>query len=49
MQRLRSQWVFCLAMGLVMWMAPRQTVAQLAPTGGHYAGRASDTGYAPGW
>ncbi|WP_415835040.1 RHS repeat-associated core domain-containing protein [Corallococcus soli] len=37
-----------LAVGLVLgwWSLP--AVAQLAPTGGHYAGRASDTGTSPG-
>src|SRR5262245_61842749 len=30
---------------LVVWLAPRSSDAQLAPTGGHYAARPSDTGF----
>ena len=45
MKSIRSQLLFCLALGFVVSMVPRETAAQLAPTGGHYAGRASDTGY----
>ncbi|MFP2906014.1 RHS repeat-associated core domain-containing protein [Pyxidicoccus sp. 3LFB2] len=37
-----------LALGLVTLLCPRLGEAQLAPTGGHYAGRASDTGTALG-
>ena len=48
MQWIRSQSLRCLVLGLVVLMAPRPAAAQLAPTGGHYAGRASDTGYEPG-
>ncbi|WP_158625570.1 RHS repeat-associated core domain-containing protein [Corallococcus carmarthensis] len=33
-----------LALGLMLGMWPRLGAAQLAPTGGHYAARASDTG-----
>jgi hypothetical protein len=40
--------LFCLALWFVVWMVPGETTAQLAPTGGHYAGRPSDTGYEPG-
>ena len=35
----------CVAVALVAWWAPQAAIAQLAPTGDHYAGRASDTGY----
>ena len=48
MQWCRSQWWFCLVLGLVVLLAPWPTTAQLAPTGGHYAGRPSDTGYVSG-
>ncbi|NNB88541.1 RHS repeat-associated core domain-containing protein [Corallococcus exiguus] len=37
-----------LALGLLLGLSPGVGVAQLAPTGGHYGGRASDTGTAPG-
>ncbi|AKQ68271.1 hypothetical protein A176_005183 [Myxococcus hansupus] len=37
-----------LAMGLVLGLWSSPGVAQLAPTGGHYGGRASDTGTSPG-
>ena len=43
----RSPTCFSL-LGLVLWLAPNPSAAQLAPTGGHYAGRASDTGFAAG-
>lgn len=48
MKWINSHLLFCLAMGFGVLMVPRETTAQLAPTGGHYAGRASDTGYEPG-
>jgi RHS repeat-associated protein len=35
-------------MGIIAAAWPRLGAAQLAPTGGHYAGRASDTGTEPG-
>ncbi|MCY1047622.1 toxin glutamine deamidase domain-containing protein [Corallococcus sp. bb12-1] len=35
-------------MGLVLGLWPDLGLAQLAPTGGHYAARASDTGTSPG-
>jgi hypothetical protein len=34
-----------LCLGFVVLTAPRQATAQLAPTGGHYAARPSDTGF----
>ena len=43
---IRSQSLFCLGLGLLLSLVPRETAAQLAPTGGHYAARASDTGFA---
>ena len=46
MQWLRAQLRFGLVLELVVLMAPRPVVAQLAPTGGHYAARASDTRFA---
>lgn len=43
----RSAWRgFARVLVAVVW--PCIATAQLAPTGGHYAGRASDTGHAPG-
>ncbi|NVJ19648.1 hypothetical protein HUW62_00135 [Myxococcus sp. AM011] len=43
----RTSWL-CIAVGLVIVVVPVMGAAQLAPTGGHYAGRASDTGAEPG-
>ena len=46
MKWISSRTLFCLALGLLcVSMVPRETAAQLAPTGEHYAGRPSDTGY----
>lgn len=45
--RLRSR--LCGALALLLGLVtPSLTLAQIAPTGGHYAGRASDTGFQPG-
>ena len=48
MKRFNSPLSLCLALLFVVSMTPRQIEAQLAPTGGHYAGRATDTGDEPG-
>ncbi len=48
MKRILSQWRLCVGFGLVVSMWPGLATAQLAPTGGHYAGRARDTGHEPG-
>src|SRR5450631_1306387 len=48
MNRTRSHAWLWLAMGFIPSMFCSQVDAQLAPTGGHYAGRPSDTGYEPG-
>jgi hypothetical protein len=45
MKLLRPQLWRCLSIGCVLLMWSSLAVAQLAPTGGHYAGRPSDTGY----
>jgi len=42
----RVKWL-CLALALVAFAAP-EAAAQLAPTGGHYGGKASDTGFTGG-
>jgi hypothetical protein len=41
------QWL-CIALALILFTWPELAGAQLAPTGGHYAGRPSDTGFEPG-
>src|SRR5512133_676121 len=48
MKWIRSLWLCLAVLGLVVSMVPREIAAQLAPIGGHYAGRASDTGHEPG-
>lgn len=45
--RLPSSWCLML-LGLVVALAPRPSAAQLAPTGDHYGGRPSDTGFDAG-
>ncbi len=45
---IRWQLPLSVALGILLSMGPRMAAAQLAPTGGHYAGRASDTGHQPG-
>ncbi|HEU4730973.1 MAG TPA: hypothetical protein VFT22_23930, partial [Kofleriaceae bacterium] len=40
------RWTAITAFALAASLAPRPAAAQLAPTGGHYAGKPSDTGYA---
>jgi hypothetical protein len=49
MKRIRSKSLLCLAMGLLVSMTAREAPAQLAPTGDHYAGRPTDTGYGSGF
>ena len=41
-----SRWARSIVLALMMLMAPEPGVAQQAPTGAHYGGRSSDTGYA---
>ena len=48
MRRMLSLSRLCIVFGLVASMWPGPVTAQLAPTGGHYAGRACDTGHQPG-
>ena len=48
MQWLLSQSWLWVIFALVALMWPHRAAAQLAPTGGHYAGRTSDTGHEPG-
>ena len=48
MRRIHSQCLLGLALGLIISTWSHLAGGQLAPTGGHYAGRASDTGYEPG-
>ena len=48
MRRMLSLSRLCIVFGLVASMWPGSVTAQLAPTGNHYAGRASDTGHQPG-
>src|ERR1035441_9726209 len=48
MTGMRSQMSLCLTLWLGLSLIPGPASAQLAPTGGHYAGRASDTGHEPG-
>ncbi len=40
--KIYAKWFVLMLVGLI---APQEAFAQLAPTGAHYAGRASDTGY----
>jgi hypothetical protein len=39
---------FCVTFALILLAQPNLADAQFAPTGGHYAGRSSDTGFEPG-
>ena len=41
----RSHWPLLLIVALTSGLPPRRALAQVAPTGAHYAGRASDTGF----
>ena len=43
-----TRWTTVCAVAVAASMLTVRAHAQLAPTGGHYAGRASDTGHAPG-
>lgn len=45
MKWINSLLSFWLVLGLVVSMVPREAAAQFAPSGAHYAGRPSDTGY----
>jgi hypothetical protein len=45
MTSLRSRSLVVALIALVVASAPCSSSAQLAPTGGHYGGRASDTGF----
>src|SRR5262245_26753886 len=48
MTRFHSQSWRCIAVTLMAIAWPTILLAQLAPTGDHYAGRSSDTGFEPG-
>src|SRR6516165_4356733 len=48
MRRIHWQHLLGLALGIIASTWPDLAGAQLAPTGGHYAGHPSDTGYEPG-
>src|SRR5689334_8414832 len=41
----QARWQYLAILYVMMSLAARPAAAQLAPTGGHYAGRASDTGF----
>ena len=46
--RFLSPFVLCIPAALFVALMPRPAGAQLAPTGDHYAGRPSDSGFVPG-
>ena len=48
MSWIRTKVYLSITMVIVACAAPHFAAAQVAPTGGHYAGRASDTGFEPG-
>jgi RHS repeat-associated protein len=48
MTRFHSSLRLCIAITLLTLAWQKISLAQIAPTGGHYAGRSSDTGFEPG-